>query len=109
MEKVIRNSDCKLEYETAKHRLEQVELDIYENISARNAKVVTEQVAGFDTLDGKFSQIGMWKVKKKLCPRPKDPPTAKRDDFGNLITAPSALKNLYLPTYKNRLQYRKIH
>ena len=62
-----------------------------------------------DSLDGSFNQIGMWKVKKKICPRPKDPPTAKKDDLGNLITAPSALKNLYLETYQNRLKHRKIN
>jgi hypothetical protein len=62
-----------------------------------------------DTLDGQFSQIGMWKIKKKICPRPKDPPTAKKDEFGNLITAPTALKNLYLKTYRNRLEHRKIN
>ena len=81
-------------------RLEQVELEIYEIISSNNAKVVTDQITCLDTLDGKFNQIGMWKVKKKICPRPKDPPTAKKDEFGNLITAPAALKNLYLQTYK---------
>ena len=51
----------------------------------------------------------MWKIKKRICPRPKDPPSAKKDEFGNLITAPSALKNLYLQTYKIRLEYRKMN
>ena len=50
----------------------------------------------------------MWKVKNKICPRNKDPPTAKKDDLGNVITAPSALKNLYLQTYKSRLQHREM-
>ena len=50
----------------------------------------------------------MGKLKKKLFPWPKEPPTAKKDGFGNLITAPSALKNLYLSTNKNRLEHRKI-
>ena len=50
----------------------------------------------------------MWKVKKTLFPRAKDPPTAKKDDFGNLITAPSALKTLYLSTYQKRLEHRKM-
>ena len=50
----------------------------------------------------------MWKVRRKLCLRQKDPPTAKKDEMGNLITAPTALKNLYLQTYKKRLEHRKI-
>ena len=58
----------------------------------KNAKIVSDQMACLDTLDGKFNQIGMWKIKKRICPRPKDPPSAKKDEFGNLITTPSALK-----------------
>ena len=69
---------------------------------------MTEQVAKLDTFDGKFNQLGMWKIKSKIMPRPRDPPTAKRDELDNLITAPSALENLYLRTYKNRLEHRKI-
>ena len=94
LEKVISTSKCKYESEAAKHKLEQVEEEIYEKIAESNAKLVTEQLSCLDTLDGKFSQIGMWKIKKRICPRPKDPPTAKKDEFGNLITAPTALKNL---------------
>ena len=109
LEKVIITSKCKYESEAAKHKLEQVEEEIYEKISESNAKLVTEQLSCLDTLDGKFSQIGMWKIKKRICPRPKDPPTAKKDEFGNLITAPTALKNLYLKTYRNRLEHRKIN
>ena len=30
----------------------------------------------------------MWKLKKKLFPRPKETALAKRDKAGNLITAP---------------------
>ena len=89
--------------------MEQLELEIYKILSAKNAQIVSDQVACLDSLDGSFNQIGMWKVKKKICPRPKDPPTAKKDDLGNLITAPSALKNLYLETYQNRLKHRKIN
>ena len=37
-----------------------------------------------------------------------DPPMAKRDSLGNLITAPEALKNLYLETYVERLRHREV-
>ena len=72
-------------------------------------KLVTEHMAKLDSFDGKFNQLGMWKIKSNLFPRPKDPPTTKKDDYGNLITAPQALKNLYLITYKNRLEHRKMN
>ena len=56
---------------------------------------------------GKFS-IGMWKLKNKLMPKEMDPPMAKYDDQGNLITAPEALKALYLQHYEKRLQHKDI-
>ena len=37
-----------------------------------------------------------------------DPPMAKRGRLGNLITAPEALKNLYLETYVESLRHREI-
>ena len=37
-----------------------------------------------------------------------DPPMAKVDKLGNLITAPEALKSLYLQTYVERLRHREI-
>ena len=50
----------------------------------------------------------MWKLKNKLMPKEMDPPMAKFDDKGNLITAPNLLKNLYLEHYENRLKHRPI-
>ena len=85
LQKVIKNSQCQKVCEAAKRKLEEVELKIYQNIAEENAKTVTEQVTSLDTFDGNFNQIGMWKIKKKLCPRPRDPPTAKKDESGNLI------------------------
>ena len=37
-----------------------------------------------------------------------DPPMAKRDNLGNLVTASEALKSLYLQTYINRLSHRPM-
>ena len=42
-------------------------------------------------------------------PQTKGPPNSQKYAFGNLITAPSALKDLYLQTYKSRLEHRKIN
>ena len=55
-----------------------------------------------------FSPIGFWKLKKKLCPIPTDPPMAKLDNSGNLITNPDGLKKIYLQTYASRLAPRLI-
>ena len=47
-------------------------------------------------------------MKKALCPKPCDPPMAKRDPVGNLVTAPEQLKRLFAQTYAHRLRHRKI-
>ena len=80
--KVIKNSKCEFDCDAAKKDLEQVEMEIFQILSAKNAKIVTDQVADLDSLDGSFNQIGMWKIKNKICPRPKDPPLQKRITLG---------------------------
>ena len=57
---------------------------------------------------GNFNQLGMWRLKSKLWPKEQDPPIAKFDEKGNLITNPEALKKLYLNHYVQRLEHRKI-
>ena len=77
-------------------------------MAERNVKLITQQIGQLNSTDGNFNQIGMWKVKSQVLPRPQDPPMAKRDEGGNLITAPLPLKTLYIETYKKRLQHRPI-
>ena len=74
----------------------------------RNAKLVTEQICQLNSTDGNFHHAGIWRVKNSVLPRPQDPPMAKRDSGGNLVTAPNPLKNLYAETYKKRLENRII-
>ena len=50
----------------------------------------------------------MWKLKNQLVPKERDPPMVKMDNQGNLITAPEALRKLYLGTYVERLKHREI-
>ena len=42
-----------------------------------------------------------------MCPRATDPPTAKMDKTGNLVTNPDKLLNLYFETYSDRLSHRE--
>ena len=67
-----------------------------------------EHVKNLGTLEGNFYQLGMWKLKNKLIPKEVDPPMAKLDEHGNLITAPKALKKLYIEHYALRLKHREI-
>ena len=91
---------------------EQMLIKVEERIShlsaQKNKKTVTEHISNLQTLNGSFSNLGMWKLKSKLLPRPRDPPMAKKDAHGNLITSKGALKKLYLDTYVHRLRNREM-
>ena len=77
-------------------------------MSDKNATIVTEQLSQLSAPDGSINHGGLWKVKKRIFPRPTDPPMAKKDSGGNLVTAPLPLKNLYIETYKNGLAHRQM-
>ena len=91
-----------------KKKQEEVENHISNLTAAKNAALMKEQIGTFLSSEGKFSQTGMWRVKSKLLPRNIDPPTAKMDEKGNLITAAAPLKELYSRTYVKRLRPRPI-
>ena len=76
------------------------------NCGKRNAEKLKEHLDKIETLEGNFSQLGFWKIKQKLCPKAADPPMAKIDENGTLVTTPTLLKNLYLRTYSKRLQHK---
>ena len=97
-------NDC----QTTRNKLNDIENEISNLTSARNISLVNEYIQNLENSDGNFSQIGMWKLKSKLMPREMDPPMGKFDEKGNLITAPNALKTLYLDHYVKRLQHRII-
>ena len=68
-------------------------------VSDDNANKVKEHLTELVN-DGNFCQSGFWKLKNKLCPKPYDPPMAKKDLGGNLVSAPDQLKILYAQTYE---------
>ena len=100
------NSKCQIGKIIAENKLKETEKYLTDNFAAKSAEIIKEQVQGMETLDGTFSQTGFWKVKKKLCPQTGDPPMAKFDENGMLVTSPRLLKDLYLRTYQHRLRQR---
>ena len=99
---------CEIEQQVAESKIKDIEISIANELATANAEKVKEYIGNMETLDGNFSQLGLWKIKQKLCPLISDPPMAKYDNRGNLITTAEALKNLYLETYRNRLKHRKM-
>ena len=88
--------------------VEALEVEIQQTCATENAKAIREQVEHLSDLGGNFSPNLMWKVKRKVCKRACDPPMAKKDSKGNLVTAPSQVKQLYIDEYVHRLRHREI-
>jgi hypothetical protein len=104
----LSNSTCRLGRQITENVIQEIEDNICSKSADRNAEIVKEYVQSMTIGTGNFSQLSMWKLKNKLFPNSVDPPMAKRDKYGTLISAPSLLKKLYLDTYTERLRNREI-
>ena len=105
---VINNVKCELGKEIVRAKLEISEGRVTTLMANRNIKIVQEQISQFNSMEGNFHPTGIWKIKNKILPRAQDPPMAKKDLGGNIVTAPLPLKVLYLETYKKRLEHRTM-
>ena len=104
-EYILKNCSCSSAKEELQHDLDLIEKKLAENISREKSNSVRDHLNSLK-INGTFSQLRLWKVRQKVCPRPADPPMAKKDTNGNLVTAPKQLKKLYSDTYKHRLRNR---
>ena len=103
----MKKETCEKSLKKAQKRFEILDDFIQKTCSEKNVKMVKDHVSNF-TINGQFSQTGLWKLRKKLHPQQLDPPMAKQDKKGNVITAPALLRNLYLETYVERLSHREM-
>ena len=74
----------------------------------QNFTKLTEHTRFLSDAGDTFSQLSMWRLKAEVLPQLSDPPSAKLDLRGNLITNPKALKTLYVETYVKRLESQKV-
>ena len=104
----LQSCKCEKSIKQVKVKIDNIEKKVQELSSLRNAKIVENFVQNLKC-NGKFSQTGMWKLRKRLHPSKNlDPPMAKMDKKGNLITSPNLIKKLYVDTYVDRLRHREI-
>ena len=103
----LNTSKCEKSLKAAQIQFDKLDQLIQEKCSLRNVKIVEDHISNF-SIDGHFCQTGLWKLRSKLHPKQLDPPMAKLDTGGNLITAPPLLRKLYLDTYVHRLRHREM-
>ena len=92
----LQSVSCKLMKEIITYEIQKVEDDISSISARRDAEIVKNYVKHLDSASGNFAQLGLWKLKRELCQPQCDPPTAKMDHDGTLITAPNLLKKCTL-------------
>ena len=87
-----------------KKDLEETTEKIASICASKNKDIVDEYLGKNQDFTEGFSQIRTYNLKKRLCPKNvMDPPSAKRNSEGKLISDPDELKELYLETYTERL------
>ena len=104
----LKKNPCKIAKLIISNKIKQLDDDLSEQFSAENATKIKTQVEKLSKSNGEMSRIGAWEVKKNICPRPQDPPMAKKDSKGNLITVPMNIKKLYLECFEDRLRNREM-
>ena len=83
--------------------------DTLANLCAEsNYNKIKEEVEHMKSDEGGVNSGHLWKLKKKLNPKCRDPPTAMLDMHGNLVTSDEAIRSLAVETYRKRLENRKI-
>ena len=106
--KFLMQNKCEIAAAMINDKIELIEENLSTLCAERNVKLVKEHIGNLEDSEGRFKPAGMWKLRSLLIPREYDPPMAKRDQFGNIVTNPNTLKKLYLDTYVKRLEHRKI-
>ena len=98
----MKENACKIGQIIATSVLLLTETEMKQIISNKNMKQIKYFTDGVDALNGSLCNINFWKMKKRFIQDKDDPPAAKKDAQGNIITSSSALQNLYLGTYEKR-------
>ena len=75
---------------------------IAEKSALKNANIIKDNFTNL-TSNQKFSVTKMWSLKKRLNMETNEPPMAKFDKNGQLITSKKGLLTLYEEEYKQRL------
>ena len=52
--------------------------------------------------------MGVWRLRKKMFPKPVEHLSGKKDKERNVITNPEKLKDIYIEAYTDRLKHREM-
>ena len=78
------------------------------NIKEVKYKQVIEELSKMKPEEGRIDSQRFWKLKKRLFPKSRDPPSAMIDKGKNVLTSNKAIESLALDVYSERLKSNKI-
>ena len=70
----------------SKVKLKQVEEKLSDICAEENRQKILDEISGIECDEGGTHSGKLWKLRKKLFPNSRDPPTAMLDSEGNLVT-----------------------
>ena len=92
----------------SKTELNKVMKDIADK-SEENFNKLKIELAKLKPGNNKFQSKQLWQLRKKLCPRTVDQPSAMNDKHGNLLTSEDAITNRAIEAYTERLSKNEIN
>ena len=95
--------------EFSKSELKKVEAKLAEMCAESNYSKIVEEIADINCEEGGGNVGKLWKLKKRLSPTCRDPPTAMQDKEGKLLTSPKQISDLAVEVFSERLENRKIN
>ena len=88
--------------------LEKIENKLAQLCAESNFSKINEEIDSIKSEEGGFNSSKLWKLKKKLNPKCRIPPTAMVDKEGNLITSEKGIEALAVDVFSKRLENKKI-
>ena len=82
-------------------KLEEVESEMAEKYAEDMVEKIREELKGINAEDGGWNSGHLWKLRKKVSPRPTDPPTAMESKDGVILTDPIEIQKEALKYYEN--------
>ena len=106
--KKLPNTKSPSERHETEDNISKIEEEISDEFKRQQMMKVEDHLSTITDNDGKVNVGGAWKLRKKVCPKPLEQLTAKKDKTGALVTHPEKIKNIYLEAYTERLKHRKM-
>ena len=77
-------------------RLAEIEVSIIKECSLMHRDKVLTHVEQITDHRGQINTTNVWKLRKRVCPKPAEQISAKKDQNGNRVTNPERIKDIYL-------------